>query len=71
MAWRNQGMTGSNNIPLGTRRRFGSGEGSSTPNGDAGFNHSPVSNDIADSNYKRGRSPVRGECRLCPSVLPS
>ena len=24
--WRNQGVTGSNNIPLGSRRRFGDGE---------------------------------------------
>ena len=32
MAWRNQGITGSNNIPLGKARRFGGG----SDNGDSG-----------------------------------
>lgn len=44
MAWRNQGITGSNNIPLGARRRFGAdgeGDGDSTP----------------DRDLKRGRDP--------------
>jgi splicing factor 1 len=51
MSWRNQGITGSNNIPLGTRRRFGgdgdgdSRNGTDSPYGDSG---------------KRGRSPARG-----------
>lgn len=49
MAWRNQGMTGSNNIPLGKMRRFG---------GDAqqNDNHNNSSN---DQDLKRGRSPER------------
>ncbi|KAL2142584.1 hypothetical protein VTI28DRAFT_1030 [Corynascus sepedonium] len=56
MAWRNQGITGSNNIPLG-KRRFGSdaedgvGNGSVSPNG--------FSN--GDRDVKRGRSPERSE----------
>ena len=55
MAWRNQGITGSNNIPLGNRRRFGDDNNnpsaSSTGNG---------SSDVVD--LKRGRDPEpRGE----------
>jgi splicing factor 1 len=49
MSWRNQGITGSNNIPLG-KRRFG-GES----NGDSRRDDSPY----GDSG-KRGRSPTRG-----------
>ena len=47
MSWRNQGITGSNNIPLGTRRRFGGDEdGPAEPERD----------------LKRGRDPEpRGE----------
>lgn len=43
MAWRNQGITGSNNIPLGKARRFG-GE---------------PDDDFGDRDLKRGRSPER------------
>lgn len=59
MAWRNQGMTGSNNIPLGTRRRFGGGgdgEEPSLPPAVDAYVHS------TEGELKRGRSPVRGEC---------
>ena len=57
MAWqRNQGITGSNNIPLGNRRRFG---GDSTPGDDGGYNPSQPSTGLSDG-YKRGRSPERG-----------
>lgn len=59
MSWRNQGITGSNNIPLGNRRRFGGDEHSAQ---DGGYNPSPSSDGMADSSYKRGRSPVRSEC---------
>jgi splicing factor 1 len=68
MAWRNQGITGSNNIPLGKMRRFG-------PDGeeDFGSNGAPSSNDYSngtngangtngtngDRDIKRGRSPER------------
>ena len=54
MAWRNQGITGSNNIPLGNRRRFGGSE-SATPveNG-----ASPQASGF-ENGYKRGRSPER------------
>ena len=58
MAWRNQGITGSNNIPLGSRRRFG---GDSAPSADdGGYNPSQPSTGLSDGNYKRGRSPERG-----------
>lgn len=51
MAWRNQGITGSNNIPLG-RRRFGGEEE------DESRTASPSS---MPDGPKRGRSPVRGK----------
>jgi len=50
MAWRNQGITGSNNIPLG-RRRFG---------GDEEDESRTVSPSLPDG-PKRGRSPVRAD----------
>lgn len=55
MSWRNQGITGSNNIPLGTRRRFGGDDGGprSEDNGYGAPEPAPES-------QKRGRSPVRG-----------
>lgn len=55
MSWRNQGITGSNNIPLGTRRRFG---GDSTPSDDNG-GYDPSAPATGLSDLKRGRSPVR------------
>lgn len=58
MSWRNQGITGSNNIPLGNRRRFGGDSNGDSQDG--GYEPSP-SNGTADSSYKRGRSPARGE----------
>jgi len=60
MAWRSQGITGSNNIPLGNRRRL---PGDSPQRDDGGYNPSQPSNGFADSHNapKRGRSPVRGE----------
>lgn len=54
MSWRNQGITGSNNIPLGARRRFG-GES----NGDS-QNGSSVNSPAYGDSGKRGRSPARG-----------
>lgn len=59
MSWRNQGITGSNNIPLGTRRRFG---GDSTPSDDNG-GYDPSAPATGLSDLKRGRSPVRGKSR--------
>ena len=61
MAWRNQGITGSNNIPLGNRRKFG-GDAGSPPRDDGGYNPSQPLNGMSDGQYKRGRSPERGEC---------
>ncbi|OTA94635.1 hypothetical protein M434DRAFT_256690 [Hypoxylon sp. CO27-5] len=55
MSWRNQGITGSNNIPLGKTRRFGA-EGEDAPvhreNGSDGYSASN-----GDRDLKRGRSP--------------
>ena len=58
MAWRNQGITGSNNIPLGNRRRFGGGD-STPPVDDGGYNPSQPLAGMSDGS-KRGRSPERG-----------
>ena len=61
MAWqRSQGITGSNNIPLGNRRRFG---GDSTPDDGGGYNPSQPSTGMSDG-YKRGRSPERRESNI-------
>lgn len=60
MAWRNQGITGSNNIPLGNRRKFGGDAGSPTRD-DGGYNPSQPLNGVSDGQYKRGRSPERGQ----------
>jgi splicing factor 1 len=57
MAWRSQGSTGSNNIPLGNRRRFGGD--ASPPQDDGGY--SPNKPALSDGYNKRGRSPVRCE----------
>ncbi len=57
MAWRNQGITGSNNIPLGARRRFG---GDSTPGDNGDYSPGPPSSGYQDGGSKRGRSPERG-----------
>ena len=59
MAWRNQGITGSNNIPLGSRRRFG-GSDSTPPVDDGGYNPTQPQTGYTDASYKRGRSPERG-----------
>lgn len=52
MAWRNQGITGSNNIPLGKTRRFGGG-GSD----DADDRMSVGTSGSVSGELKRGRSP--------------
>ncbi|KFY73533.1 hypothetical protein V501_04224 [Pseudogymnoascus sp. VKM F-4519 (FW-2642)] len=56
MAWRNQGTTGSNNIPLGTKRRFG--DDNSPSGGNHGDYNQPPSSGHGDG-YRRGRSPER------------
>jgi splicing factor 1 len=55
MAWRNQGTTGSNNIPLGTKRRFG--DDNSPSGGNHGDYNQPSSGN--GDGYRRGRSPER------------
>ena len=64
MSWRNQGITGSNNIPLGARRRFGA---DSTPTDDGGYNPSQPASGYQDNGVKRGRSPERGKLFLLTS----
>lgn len=60
MAWRAQGMTGSNAMPLGSKRRLGAD--STGPEADGGFAAPAISNGGGEiSALKRGRSPVRGE----------
>ena len=59
MSWRNQGITGSNNIPLGKSRRFGGADDDVISNNPSYGNGSPVSN--GDRDAKRGRSPERTE----------
>ncbi|PSS00742.1 hypothetical protein BD289DRAFT_450098 [Coniella lustricola] len=57
MSWRNQGITGSNNIPLGKARRFG-GEADGREEDDV--SPAPPSNGFSggpDRDMKRGRSP--------------
>jgi splicing factor 1 len=53
MSWRNQGITGSNNIPLGNRRRFGGDNAD-----DGGYNPAAPAEGLSE--LKRGRSPQRG-----------
>jgi len=67
MAWRNQGITGSNNIPLGARRRFGGSD--SVPPDDGGYNPSQPSSGYSENNSKRGRSPERGVLCLSCRVM--
>jgi splicing factor 1 len=57
--WRGQGITGSNNIPLGSRRRFG-GNDSTPPGDDGGYNPSQAGGGGSDG-YKRGRSQEKAE----------
>lgn len=56
MAWRSQGITGSNNIPLG-RRRFTGEEEEDSRDATPSMPDGP----------KRGRSPVRGMPQLSGS----
>ncbi|KAL2074135.1 hypothetical protein VTL71DRAFT_7913 [Oculimacula yallundae] len=62
MAWRQQGSTGSNNIPLGNKRRFPGDDVSPPHNNNENAYHAPApSNGNSDGGFKRGRSPVREE----------
>ena len=55
MSWRNQGITGSNNIPLGKTRRFGGEPDDGPPRRDEVDDSFAPSN--GDRDLKRGRSP--------------
>lgn len=59
MAWRNQGITGSNNIPLGKVRRFAGGDSEDGHNNDNAAPPAAPSNGFANDGHdlKRGRSP--------------
>jgi splicing factor 1 len=60
MSWRGQGITGSNNIPLGNRRRL-PGDTASPQQEERGYNPTQPSNGFSSGAPKRGRSPVRGK----------
>jgi splicing factor 1 len=55
MSWRNQGITGSNNIPLGKSRRFGGEAGGAGDDSPSSYQNS----NNGDVDLKRGRSPER------------
>ncbi|KAI1501071.1 hypothetical protein F5X99DRAFT_212105 [Biscogniauxia marginata] len=55
MSWRNQGITGSNNIPLGKTRRFGGEPGDQDVQHEGSNDGFDYSN--GDRDLKRGRSP--------------
>ncbi|OTA98221.1 hypothetical protein M426DRAFT_326168 [Hypoxylon sp. CI-4A] len=56
MSWRNQGITGSNNIPLGKSRRFG-GEPEDAPPAQRDIGGNGFGTPNGDRDLKRGRSP--------------
>jgi len=60
MAYRAGGITGSNNIPLGARRRFGDGDNGSTEDERRQPQYAPQPS--VDYGSKRGRSPTRRKC---------
>jgi splicing factor 1 len=64
MSWRNQGITGSNNIPLGNRRRFGGDNAD-----DGGYNPAAPAEGLSE--LKRGRSPQRGKSPCAYSQIRS
>jgi splicing factor 1 len=51
MAWRSQGITGSNNVPLGSRRRFGGEDG-------------PVPEQKRGRSPERGKSPYHATRKI-------
>ncbi|KAL7624999.1 Branchpoint-bridging protein [Parahypoxylon ruwenzoriense] len=57
MSWRNQGITGSNNIPLGKSRRFGVDGEDAPAKRDDEIDGLTISNGDYDRDLKRGRSP--------------
>jgi splicing factor 1 len=75
MAWRNQGITGSNNIPLGKRRFAGDADEDGVANGvgnGVGNGTAPATGfSNGDRDVMRGRSPERTFCFFPPSPSPS
>ncbi|KFH42488.1 Branchpoint-bridging protein-like protein [Hapsidospora chrysogenum ATCC 11550] len=62
MSWRNQGITGSNNIPLGNRRRFGGEtESDGTPDRDLKRGRDPEPRSDADGPRRRKKRNRWGE----------
>ncbi|KAI1256202.1 Branchpoint-bridging protein [Eutypa lata] len=57
MSWRNQGITGSNNIPLGKARRFGGELDDSPPPARRDDASDGFASSNGDRDLKRGRSP--------------
>ena len=54
---RDGGITGTNNVPLGTRRRFGGTDEEASPTS------SSSNENVPSTVEKRGRSPVRADCK--------
>lgn len=68
MSWRSQGITGSNNIPLGKTRRFGSESDGNNFDQEARIK-ADFNDDFSNGpDLKRGRSPDR-EYRLVPWIF--
>ncbi|KAK1770369.1 hypothetical protein QBC33DRAFT_527773 [Phialemonium atrogriseum] len=61
MAWRSQGITGSNNIPLGKMRRFGDDKSDGEEDTSAMLASVQVQYPNGNGEMKRGRSPERSE----------
>lgn len=59
MAWRNQGTTGSNNIPLGTKRRFPGDESPTGGDHGGGYKKEESRSGLDNAYSRRGRSPER------------
>ena len=68
MSWRSQGITGSNNIPLGNKRRFG-GDDSAAPAEEDYVKLEPSARDT-DPVHRRGRSVERGELSVSRARRP-
>lgn len=75
MAYRGGGITGTNNVPLGTRRRFGGGDDysespslSNTPAPDTRHSVQVKLDGEDDDGIKRGRSPNRCMFTFFPSL---
>lgn len=68
MAWRSQGITGSNNIPLGKMRRFGDDKSDGEEDTSAMLASVQVQYPNGNGEMKRGRSPESEHPRLSLTI---